>query len=229
MSELVNHPAHYNQGKIEVIDAIEDWKLGFHEGNVVKYVARSAYKGTRETDLRKASWYLNRLLTILGDKTIANRQPEAKNSVDSPETPGIYISTEPVSTFDTLRNAIDVLKSQLKGSEDRCKLLLDAYNKWVDRAKQAEKERDALCEEKDKWMAICKDAQDKRSETLDKLQEKNEKLQALKEALQPFAGILSLVPESIGDDSCLPHWIKGNAIDLNLGDLRKVVILIKDI
>jgi len=31
--EVVNHPAHYNVGKIEVIDAIEDWQLGFHLGN----------------------------------------------------------------------------------------------------------------------------------------------------------------------------------------------------
>jgi hypothetical protein len=37
--EAVNHPSHYNMGKIEVIDAIEDWKLGFHAGNVVKYVS----------------------------------------------------------------------------------------------------------------------------------------------------------------------------------------------
>lgn len=44
MSETVNHPAHYNTGKIEVIDAIEDWELGFHAGNVVKYAARYKHK-----------------------------------------------------------------------------------------------------------------------------------------------------------------------------------------
>ena len=36
--EAVNHPPHYNQGKIEVIDAIEDWGLDFNAGNVVKYI-----------------------------------------------------------------------------------------------------------------------------------------------------------------------------------------------
>ena len=41
----VNHPAHYNAGKIEVIDAIVDWNLDFVEGNVVKYVTRAKYKG----------------------------------------------------------------------------------------------------------------------------------------------------------------------------------------
>ena len=37
----INHPSHDTHGKIEVIDAIEDWRLGFHEGNVVKYIARA--------------------------------------------------------------------------------------------------------------------------------------------------------------------------------------------
>lgn len=32
MSNAVNHPAHYNTGNIEVIDAIEDWGLGFSLG-----------------------------------------------------------------------------------------------------------------------------------------------------------------------------------------------------
>ncbi len=57
-SSLVNHPSHYNKGKIEVIDAIEDWKLGFNLGNVVKYVARADHKGKRLEDLKKALWYL---------------------------------------------------------------------------------------------------------------------------------------------------------------------------
>jgi hypothetical protein len=60
----IDHPSHYNQGKIEVIDAIEDWRLGFHEGNIVKYVARSSYKGNRLQDLEKALWYLERLIDL---------------------------------------------------------------------------------------------------------------------------------------------------------------------
>lgn len=56
----VDHPAHYNQGNIEVIDAIEDWGLGFHDGNCVKYVARAKHKGTELQDLKKARWYLDR-------------------------------------------------------------------------------------------------------------------------------------------------------------------------
>ena len=56
----VNRPQHYTFGAIEVIDAIEAWDLGFHLGNVVKYVARSEHKGGQLEDLKKAQWYLNR-------------------------------------------------------------------------------------------------------------------------------------------------------------------------
>jgi len=56
----VNHPQHYTLGGIEVIEAIEAWALGFHLGNVVKYVARAAHKGSYLEDLQKARWYLDR-------------------------------------------------------------------------------------------------------------------------------------------------------------------------
>ena len=61
----INHPAHYTFGAIEVIDAIEAWNLGFHLGNVVKYVARAEHKGDKLNDLRKARWYLQRELDRL--------------------------------------------------------------------------------------------------------------------------------------------------------------------
>jgi hypothetical protein len=61
VKETVNHPAHYNAGSIEVIDAIEAWQLGFCDGNVVKYVARFRHKNGVE-DLKKARWYLDRLI-----------------------------------------------------------------------------------------------------------------------------------------------------------------------
>jgi len=58
----VNHPKHYNTGKIEVIDAIEEWNMGFCDGNVIKYVARHKHKGKPIEDLKKAKWYLERLI-----------------------------------------------------------------------------------------------------------------------------------------------------------------------
>ena len=56
----VNHPNHYNIGKIEVIDAIEDWNLNFSLGNAVKYIARADHKGKPIEDLEKARWYIER-------------------------------------------------------------------------------------------------------------------------------------------------------------------------
>lgn len=60
MSDAVQHPAHYNVGKIEVIDAIEDWGLNFSLGNAVKYIARADHKGKPIEDLQKARWYIER-------------------------------------------------------------------------------------------------------------------------------------------------------------------------
>jgi len=61
---MVDHPKHYNIGKMEIIDIIDDWKLGFYEGNIVKYVMRAKHKGKQMQDLEKAKWYLDRLLEI---------------------------------------------------------------------------------------------------------------------------------------------------------------------
>jgi len=58
----IDHPRHYNQGTIEVIDAIEAWGLGFNLGNAVKYLARCDHKGAPVEDLRKALWYIQREL-----------------------------------------------------------------------------------------------------------------------------------------------------------------------
>lgn len=56
--EMVNHPEHYNKGKYEVIDVINDWKLNFNLGNVIKYVARADHKQDAIEDLKKAKFYL---------------------------------------------------------------------------------------------------------------------------------------------------------------------------
>ena len=66
MSSIVHHPSHYNSGTIEVIEAIEDWKLGFHLGNAVKYVARAGKKDPSkyEEDLQKAKWYIDRAIEL---------------------------------------------------------------------------------------------------------------------------------------------------------------------
>ena len=70
MHDPVNSPIHYADGNgVECIDAIEasmsmeEFK-GFLKGNVQKYVWRYAQKNGAE-DLKKAQWYLERLITIV--------------------------------------------------------------------------------------------------------------------------------------------------------------------
>ena len=61
--EMVNHPDHYQGNKMEVIDIIEDYSLGFSLGNAVKYILRADKKGNKKQDLEKAIWYINRELS----------------------------------------------------------------------------------------------------------------------------------------------------------------------
>ena len=61
-TDNVNSPTHYNIGKIEVIEAIEDWKLNFNLGNAIKYIARCEHKENKKQDLEKAKWYIEREL-----------------------------------------------------------------------------------------------------------------------------------------------------------------------
>ena len=58
--EMVNHPDHYQGNKFEVLDIIEDYELGFHLGNAIKYILRADNKGNRKQDLKKAIWYIQR-------------------------------------------------------------------------------------------------------------------------------------------------------------------------
>lgn len=64
--DVVNKPPHYNVGSIECIDYLED-SLGegftfYLEGNIKKYLHRWRYKSGPTEDLKKARWYLDRLI-----------------------------------------------------------------------------------------------------------------------------------------------------------------------
>lgn len=65
MAETVNHPTHYNKGKYEAINVIEDWGLGFNDGNAVKYLSRYRHKNNPIEDLKKAWWYITRELVSI--------------------------------------------------------------------------------------------------------------------------------------------------------------------
>ena len=63
--DMVNHPPHYKTGGVETIDFIEAKDLGYHLGNVIKYVSRAKHKGNELEDLKKAQWYLERAIMKL--------------------------------------------------------------------------------------------------------------------------------------------------------------------
>lgn len=70
-AERVNHPAHYNAGGIECIDALEAATIGlegieaFCTANAIKYLWRWKRKNGEE-DLQKAIWYINRIIDRAG-------------------------------------------------------------------------------------------------------------------------------------------------------------------
>ena len=63
----VNNPSHYNAGGVECIEGIESSMglspfRGYLKGNVLKYIWRYENKGKPVEDLKKAEWYLSRLI-----------------------------------------------------------------------------------------------------------------------------------------------------------------------
>lgn len=56
----IDHPSYYQSEKIEAIDVIEEFKLGFNLGNTIKYILRAGKKDDIVKDLSKALWYLER-------------------------------------------------------------------------------------------------------------------------------------------------------------------------
>lgn len=57
----IARPRHYIGKRYEAWQIAEDWSLGFHLGNVLKYVIRCERKSAYEADLEKALAYLRRL------------------------------------------------------------------------------------------------------------------------------------------------------------------------
>lgn len=77
--DVVNHPSHYNAGKFETIEMIEeitknyeDGYLSYCVGNAVKYLSRAPFKHeTPEQDLEKAAKYLEFALDSLSKRDAA--------------------------------------------------------------------------------------------------------------------------------------------------------------
>ena len=70
LDDPVNSPKHYNQAGIECIDAIraatDDGFEYYLQGNIMKYLWRYKYKNGSE-DLKKAQWYLDKLIEVVDD------------------------------------------------------------------------------------------------------------------------------------------------------------------
>lgn len=69
--DAVSKPQHYSDKQIEVIDYLQDTLTpeqfeGFLVGNILKYVSRYQHKNGIE-DIKKAQWYVNKLIEIIGD------------------------------------------------------------------------------------------------------------------------------------------------------------------
>jgi hypothetical protein len=69
ISDAVNSPPHYKSGGIEAIEAIEasmgpEAYAGYLKGNIMKYMWRYERKGKPIEDLKKARWYLDRLIGL---------------------------------------------------------------------------------------------------------------------------------------------------------------------
>ena len=68
---LINKPPHYNYGSIETIDYIVDvldegGALDYCQGNVIKYTGTRMFtKGDPRENIKKAIWYLNKMLELL--------------------------------------------------------------------------------------------------------------------------------------------------------------------
>ena len=66
-NETVSHPAHYCQGGVECIDALEAATTGLHgieavcTANAIKYLWRQSRKNSIE-DLKKCIWYVQYLI-----------------------------------------------------------------------------------------------------------------------------------------------------------------------
>lgn len=78
--DMVNHPSHYADKQIEVIDYIRDTLthdgfIDYCSGNVLKYVSRWRKKGGVE-DLKKAQVYLNWMIDAASEAVIEAEHEE---------------------------------------------------------------------------------------------------------------------------------------------------------
>lgn len=67
--EMVNHPAHYSQGKYECIDVMvqnygKEATMDFCKLNAFKYMWRLGHKDEEAQEIGKIKWYLDKYLEL---------------------------------------------------------------------------------------------------------------------------------------------------------------------
>ena len=84
--DMVNRPPHYNKSGIECITAISaatsDGFEYYLQGNIIKYVWRYPYKNGVE-DLKKARWYLDKLIDISSTDSDKDKEYVIKSLLDT--------------------------------------------------------------------------------------------------------------------------------------------------
>jgi hypothetical protein len=88
VNDPVNSPSHYNYGKLEVIDILEqavsrapDSVKGSLQYQVLKYMLRIWDKENPLQDAQKSRWYLNRLIAKMEEEA----RHDANYTVDNNE------------------------------------------------------------------------------------------------------------------------------------------------
>ncbi len=78
VKDMINHPPHYTRGGIETIDYMEAKSTpeefsGHLRLTALKYLSRTGYKDDALQDLKKAQWYVNRLVAHAEKQAVLDR------------------------------------------------------------------------------------------------------------------------------------------------------------
>ena len=126
----VDHPAHYNKGGIECIDAMEsafgaEAVITFCKLNAFKYIWRAGNKegSSKVEDLDKARWYLNRAMEML--TPVAEEEPKREIGI------GIKMPSE-LKDEHTIKDFANFVTLALAHNEDVSDSLLHFLNKHSD-------------------------------------------------------------------------------------------------
>lgn len=78
MEDNINHPKHYQVGRLETVEVIEEYANAangnisgrqlYHFCTAMKYLLRSPLKGRLLEDLQKCRWHISRWIDILEKK-----------------------------------------------------------------------------------------------------------------------------------------------------------------